>query len=64
MDKVEELIYQQMSKSYEEKMKELPPPPAGYWYKPTLKDARLEGENYIVDMELHLAPIIQPSFED
>lgn len=59
MDKIEEIIFERMRKSYAEKMRELPPPPPGYWYRPECTDARKEGDNYVVDMTLTLEPIVK-----
>ena len=57
---LEEEIYKRMSASFEEKLKTLPPPPPGYYYCPSNNfNIRHEGEDYIIDCEIELKPIIE-----
>ena len=60
MSEIDELIYAQMKASFEAKLATLPQPPAGYYYCPSgITDIRKEGENYIIDAEIVLKPIIE-----
>ena len=44
---LEQTIYQSLSESFREKLRELPPPPAGYYYRPDspAAHAKSEGDN-------------------
>ena len=55
---LEELLFEKMQESYMAKMKELPSPPPGYFYKPTDYDIKHVGEEYIITTQLELKPII------
>ena len=59
MDKISEQIYQMMRESYEAKIRELPPPPPGFFYGISDYSIRKDGGNYIIDAELTLQPIIK-----
>ena len=49
-----------MKASFDAKLATLPPPPAGYYYSPDkITDIRKEGDNYIIDAEIVLKPIIE-----
>lgn len=57
---LEEEIYKRMSASFEEKLKTLPTPPPGYYYCPSDNfNIRREGEEYIIDCEIELKPIVE-----
>ena len=58
MDMMEETIFRQMRESYEAKLRELPPPPPGYFYGITDYAIRQEEDKYIIDAEITLQPII------
>ena len=53
-----EIIYQSLTTSFEEKLKTLPPPPEGYYYFPDNPRCHLEGDEYIITMDIILKPII------
>lgn len=57
---IENLIFEAMQKSYSEKLKALPPPPPGYYYAPGVYEIRQDGENYVIDVEMTLKPVIVP----
>ena len=60
MSNLNEFILAQMKTSFEAKLATLPPPPAGYYYSPDkITDIRKEGENYIIETEIVLKPIIE-----
>ena len=60
MSNLNEFILAQMKTSFDAKLATLPPPPAGYYYSPGgITDIRKEGENYIIDAEIVLKPIIE-----
>ena len=59
MSNLNEFILAQMKASFEAKLATLPPPPAGYYYSNEIADIRKEGENYIIDAEIVLKPIIE-----
>ena len=55
---LEQTIYQSLSESFREKLRELPPPPAGYYYRPVLKSAEIKNGEYIITSDIVLRPII------
>lgn len=57
---IENIIFEEMQKSYAEKLKELPPPPPGYYYAPGVYEIRQDGEKYVIDVELTLRQVIVP----
>ena len=57
-DELKRIIYEKMRESYEAKLRELPPPPAGFCYFPDDYEITREGENYVIDVQLVLKPII------
>lgn len=59
MDKIEEIIFESMLKSYREKLRELPPPLPGYWYKPEVVACHVEGGKYVMDMTITMEPIME-----
>ena len=54
MSEVEKTIYAELTNAYEAKMRELPPPPDGYYYRPELKRTEVQGENHVITVELTL----------
>lgn len=57
---IENWIFEAMQKSYSEKLKALPPPPPDHYYAPGVYEIRQDGENYVIDVELTLKPVIVP----
>lgn len=55
---LEQTIYQSLSESFREKLRELPPPPAGYYYRPVLKSAEFKNGEYIITSDIVLQRII------
>lgn len=56
---IDEFIFEAMQMAYSEKLKELPPPPPGHYYAPAVYEIRREGENYVIDVEMTLKPVIE-----
>lgn len=57
---LEDYIYNALAQSYEDKLKTLPPPPAGFYYAPVrVSDVKKNGDLYVVDISLELAPICE-----
>ena len=56
--------FEQMVKSFNEKVGELPSPPPGYYYGPVITGVKREGNNWIVEGEISLRPIIEPEKDD
>ena len=56
--KLEDTLYHHFAKAFQDKLRELPPPPVGYYYFPEFDHAELVGENYEVTMNITLKPII------
>lgn len=59
MDTLEEKVYNSLRKSYEEKLRTLPPPPPGWYYKPEIDNIRREGDRFVVDVALTLDRIVK-----
>lgn len=53
----------QMVRSLNEEIAKLPSPPPGFFYGPVVKEIKREGDNYIVESEIGLRPIIEPKEE-
>lgn len=54
MSKIKEIIYEQLSRDYEAKMRTLPPPPPGFYYHPELKGIEQAGDNFIITIDITL----------
>lgn len=57
---IEDLILEALETSYSEKLRALPPPPPNHYYAPSVREVRQDGENYVIDVELTLTPVIVP----
>lgn len=55
---LEQTIYQSLSEAFREKLRELPPPPAGYYYRPEFKSAEFKNGEYTITSDIVLKPII------
>lgn len=55
---LEQTIYNALSESFREKLRELPPPPEGYYYRPVLKSAEFKNGEYTITSDIVLQPII------
>ncbi len=55
---LEQTKYQTESESFREKLRELPPPPAGYYYRPVFKSAEFKNGEYTITSDIVLQPII------
>lgn len=56
---LEKTLFEKALAAYHEKLKELPPPPSGYYYAPKMGKIRQEGDQYICDGYISLEPIIK-----
>ena len=54
MSEFEELLYKEMSESFRAKLRELPPPPDGYYYFPELSCYEIKDGNCVVTMNITL----------
>ena len=59
METLEETVYNSLRKSYEEKLRTLPPPPPGWYYKPEIDNIRREDDRFVVDVALTHARIVK-----
>ena len=58
IEKAFEELKQGFEKAYWEQMKTVPDPPPGYYYEPTYKGHKWDGNTLSVDGSLELKPII------
>ena len=54
----EQIVYNALSEAFREKLREQPPPPAGYYYRPVIKSAELKNGEYTITSDIVLEPII------
>ncbi len=52
-------IFEKALASYQEKLKELPSPPPGYYYAPKMGEIRYKDGQYICEGTISLEPIIK-----
>ena len=57
-------IIESFVRSFNAEVEKLPTPPPGYYYAPVDFQFKREGDNYTVEGEIGLRPIIEPKNED